>query len=700
MAPSDPIFTQLPDLDELFGRPSMDDWRKIAEASLKGKPLEKLTVRTHEGIEVPPLASAGDVSADPGYPGQQPFVRGRTAFGPGPEGWEVCQRLGHPDPEVAARWAAEDLERGAGSMWVVFDRITRAADDSTDGGQGDGVRVSNLSDLAPFFDHADLAATPVHLAPGGAFAPLAAILVAAARAHDISPGQLHGSLDADPIGALATDGFLFAGLDGSMALLADLVAWTDRHAPGLRAITVSTLPYNLAGATAVQELAFALATAVDTLRSLSDHGIPPQTACRHVGFRHGMGRDLFMDTAKLRATRRLWARAVDLCGVDEHGRGAPIHAVASPRVLTTRDPWVNILRTTVGAFAASVGGADILTVLPFDAAIGQPDELARRLAANAQTILREESHLGRVIDPGGGSWYLEKLTNELAEAAWAGFQAIEAAGGMAAALLDGSIATELDRSRSERERALATGHDPITGVSSYPNLGESPVDRPVDPVPPDAGSSGEGPAAELARLFTAANEIGGDGSVIEFAIEAATAGATVAQLAAALRATRQPVAADPLPAHRDAEIFERLRDASDLRLEDEGCRPRIFLANMGAIPAHKPRATFAVNFFEAGGIETIGNDGFATADEAAGAFAVSQTEMAVICSSDSLYPEVVPELARALVERGARTVLLAGRPGEYERSWRDAGVTGFIYAGCDQYRMLADLLREEGVLHV
>jgi methylmalonyl-CoA mutase len=271
---------------------------------------------------------------------------------------------------------------------------------------------------------------------------------------------------------------------------------------------------------------------------------------------------------------------------------------------------------------------------------------------------------------------------------------------MAAALLDGSIARELDRAQADRERSIATGRDSITGVSSFPNLAEVALERAIPTTPEPATPAGGDPTAELARLFKTADSPTGDGSVFEIAIEAASAGATVAQLAAALCATHHPSRMTPLPAHREAEIFEGLRDASDAWLAHSGARPQIFLANMGPAPDHKPRAAYATNFFEVGGIEAIGNDGFATIDEAADAFAAADTQMAVICSSDSLYPDVVPELAAALEDHGARTVLLAGKPGEHENTWREAGVTGFIHIGCDQYLMLVDLLQEEGVLHV
>lgn len=700
MASSDPIFTELPALAELFDRPSLDDWRRTAEASLKGRALEELTVTTHEGLEIAPLATAEDTTIDPGYPGQLPFVRGRGPLGPGPTGWQVRQRIAHPDPAIASRWAAEELERGASSLWLVLDTATGKPDDEPEAGHGNGMRIFGERDLDPLLESVDLSMTPIHLTVGGSFAAAAAILVAATRRHGIASRELLGGFDCDPVGALAGDGTLPTGLAGSLELLAELAFWVDHHAPELTTITVDTTAYHQAGATAVQELAYALSTALEYLRALTDRGFAPGAAGRHIGFRHAIGRDLFIEAAKLRAARRLWARVAEACGMPENRRAAPIHAVASPRGLTTRDPWVNMLRTTVGSFAAAVGGADALTVLPFDSAIGLSDELARRTATNSQTILREESHLDRVVDPGGGSWYLEKLTDELATAAWRHFQTIEAAGGMTAFLLDASVARELDQALAEREQAIATGREPITGVSSYPNLTEKELERDSAAVSTPSPASDEDPTAALARLFKTANAPAGDGAVIEAAIEAASQGATVVQLDTAFRANRQATRFEALPKRREAERFERLRDASDAWLADRGIRPRIFLANLGPVADHKPRAAFATGFFEAGGIEALGNDGFATAAEAAEAFADADTQMAVICSSDVRYPEVVPELARALDERGARTVLVAGRPGEHESEWRDAGITGFIHLGCDHYRMLVDLLKEEGVLHV
>ncbi|MEX1310434.1 MAG: methylmalonyl-CoA mutase family protein [Candidatus Sulfomarinibacteraceae bacterium] len=698
MASSDSTFRDFPALGGLFDPPTLDDWRRAAESSLRGRPLDRLTVRTHEGLAVHPLYTEADAAGDPGLPGRAPHVRGRTAMGPGASSWTVCQAVAHPEPVAAAGWAAEDVAGGARAVWLIFDRSVRTAAAETREPEGDGVGIFSANGFDPLLERLDPSRTDLHLDAGGNAPAVAAALVSAARRHGIDPSSISGSIGFDPLGALAADGALTAGLDGSTALMAGLVRWAENHAPRLRSIAVSTVAHHLAGANAVQELAYALATAVAYLRGLAEHGVEPRDATRQMLFRFAVGRDLFMEAAKLRAYRRLWSRAADVCGAGDDGRAATIHAIAAPRGLTTRDPWVNMLRTTVGGFAAVVGGADLITIQPFDQAIGLSDRLARRMARNTQTILREESHLGRVVDPGGGSWYLEWLTDELAQAAWERFQAIETNGGMASLLCDGTIATQLDRLQADREEAFATRRDPITGVSSFPNLAEDRIDRerPEMPRPVIAGGATE----DLARLFKAASDSQGDGELIEAAVAAAAAGAGIGQLAVALRGARSETAVTRLSARREAEIFERLRDASDAWLAATGARPRIFLANMGPIPEHKPRATFAANFFEAGGIEALGNDGFDTTDGALDAFESAGTQMAVICSSDTRYPDVVPDLAAGLEKRGARTVLVAGKPGEHETAWRESGVTGFIHMGCDQVRLLLDLLQEEGVLHV
>jgi methylmalonyl-CoA mutase len=367
-------------------------------------------------------------------------------------------------------------------------------------------------------------------------------------------------------------------------------------------------------------------------------------------------------------------------------------------VLTQRDPYVNLLRNTVAVFAAGLGGAEAITSVPFDAAAGLPDDFSRRIARNTALVLQEEGHLHRVIDPPGGSWYLDWLTDQVADKGWELFQQIERQGGMLAAIQSGWVARQIDSAFAPRARDIARRKEGITGVSEFPDIGERPLTRPR----PDTDALREAAAdrvgasrrtsAALSTLALAAP------ARMTVAVEAAADGASIGQLARALGFHAEPTTIAPLAPHLFAEPFEALRDASDAWQAAHGRRPRVFLANLGSVAHHTAPATYAKNFFEAGGFEVIGNDGFKDADSAAQAFRQSGATVAVICSSDKLYPELVPAAALKLKAAGARSVALAGNPGTNDAAWRAAGVDRFIFIKCDVLGTLREMLRAEGVL--
>lgn len=709
----EPVFDGEAPLGGGFPAPSVDQWREAAAASLKGRPLEKLVAHTHEGLGIEPLYTADDLPATAaGYPGLPPYTRGSRPLGLAGDGWQVCVHAAELVPERAAGALAEALSRGAGAAWLTVDGSVRLGldPDHERAGDvaGDGLLVATADDLAVVADAAPPARTPVHLDGGGAAVAVAALWLAAARRRGHSPAALHGSLGCDPLGALAADGELAFGLERSFALLPGLVRWTAATAPGVRPLTVSTLPYHMAGASAVHELALTLASGAELLRTLTGADLDLATACRSLRVVTAIGRDLFMEAAKLRALRQLWARLVEAAGGDAVAQQVPVHAVTSPREVSRRDPWVNLLRGTLGGFAAIVGGADAVTVLPFDGTAGEPGELGRRMAVNTHTILREESHLAKAADPAGGSYYVERLTAELAAAGWEAFQRLEAGGGMRAAFrAEHGVGELLATALGARRRAAATRRDPVTGVSTWPNLAEKPLpDRRPDVRAALAAASERladhrrhhDAGAELTRLEALAATAPAAPDWVEAAIEAAAAGASIGELTAALAAGARRNRIVPLPAERTADGFERLRDASDRWLARHGARPRIFLANLGPIAEHTARATFARNLFEAGGIEALDNDGFATPAAVAEAFAATGTSMAVICGTDARYVAEVPEVAAGLKERGATVVVVAGKPGEHEARWRAAGVDRFVFLGCDVLASLRELLQEAEVL--
>jgi methylmalonyl-CoA mutase len=401
-----------------------------------------------------------------------------------------------------------------------------------------------------------------------------------------------------------------------------------------------------AGGSEAQELAFAIASAVEYLRAIESDGVPLDTARGMIYFRLSADADEFLTIAKLRALRKLWARIEEACGVP--ARPTYVAAETAWRTMTRRDPYANMLRATIAIVAAGLGGADSITALPHTAALGLPDAFSRRIVRNTQLILLEESNLAKVGDPAAGSGAIEDLTGKLCAAAWNLFQEIESAGGAWAALERGLIQAKVATVRSERQQAVARRKDAFTGTSDYPDLGETPAT-----------------VLDVARV-TPPKE----------AVPALTI--------------------QSLPRIRLAEPFERLRDASDRILERSLSRPRVFLANLGKASDFNARATYAKNFYEAGGIEAVANDGFKDQAEMITAFHASGAKLACLCSSDEIYASDAAEAAKTLTAAGA-TVHLAGRPGANEAKWRLAGVKAFIYVGCDT---LATLRAAHDILNV
>jgi methylmalonyl-CoA mutase len=350
--------------------------------------------------------------------------------------------------------------------------------------------------------------------------------------------------------------------------------------------------------------------------------------------------DQFLTLAKFRALRLLWARIEQVCGL------APkpifLNAQTAWRMLTQRDPYVNMLRATMATFSAGLGGANAITVLPHTLALGLPDPFARRAARNTQLVLLEESNLAKVSDPAAGSGGIETLTKQLCEAAWSLFQEIEKAGGLFASLEANLIQRKVAATRAVREANIAKRRDVLTGASEFPNLHESDV-AVLDAKPVALAPYGE--------------------AKIKF---------------------------DALPPMRLAAPFEALRDKSDAKLKSTSERPKIFLANLGTPADFTARAAFAKSFFETGGIEAIDTQGFADPAELAAAFKASGADAACLCSSDKVYAGRAGAAARALQAAGAKHIYLAGRPGELEAALRAAGVGDFIFAGGDALAMLRD----------
>jgi methylmalonyl-CoA mutase len=687
-----------------FTTPTKEQWRALVDKDLKGAPFEKrLVTQLIEGFQVQPLYTSSDAPnpTSLGLPGQAPFARGSSASRSPATPWAILPEHRQADPSLANQAIVDDIEHGATGVVLRLSAKHLGNNSCCPGcGCGGGVLVDDLDALDRTLKNVDLAKTPITISTGPAFLGAAALMTALYERRGVANNAVSGGFGADPLGSLAARGNLPRRAEAMLAEAATLAFATAKKYPGVRALTVSTAAYDNAGATAVQELAAAIATSVAYLRAMEDGGLSVTDAGKQILFSLSVGADQFLEIAKFRALRVLFNRVLEAAGVAETDRKLLVHARTSRRILTQRDPWVNVLRTTIGCFAAAVGGADQITVLPFDDVIGSPDEMARRLARNTQIILQEEGNLGRVMDAAGGSYYVDNLTVTLAEMAWKEFQAIESKGGMLAVLRDGSFVKSIETVWQKRAKDLGKRKTPVTGVSEFPHLGEKKVERPaVDTKALEATilTTRETRAKDTklqGLLGSVANATGA--ARFDAIVHAVAAGTTLYAVQQTLGADEEKVQAFHL--NRFASAFEKLRDASDAFLAKNAKRPRIFLANMGPVAVHTARAMFSQNFFEAGGFEVLSNEGFANAAAAAETFAKSGANLAIICSSDAWYETGAAEVAKALKQKQAGRVLLAGNPGQNEASYREAGVDQFIFIGCDVLGMLTELAQYEKVV--
>lgn len=696
-----PSFTEFPTTD-------YTDWRAAAEATLKGGSFEKkLVTRTHEGIELQPMYRAEDAAGLPhmgSLPGFAPFVRGTEALGYKQAPWEVGQELTNPTPESFNQALRADLERGQTSINMRLDRATFQGEDADTAepdlvGEG-GLSISCLSDLTEALDGVDLEKTPLFIQAGASGLPLLAMLLAMLEKQSRSGARLRGCIGCDPLGDVAELGWVPRPLNRAYEEMAQLTTWAATEAPELRTVLVRGHPYHDGGGNAVQELAFTLAAGVEYLRELLARGVTIDQAAPRMLFAFSLGSNLFMEVAKLRAARLLWAKIVAAFDGGEEAQKMRIHARTSAWNKTLYDPNVNMLRATTEAFSGVLGGCDSLHIGPVDEIARTPSDFSRRVARNAHTVLREEAGLTRAIDPAGGSWYVENLTDTIAGKSWELFRDIEGYGGMTRALRAEIPQEQVAEVSKQRAKAYAQRRDVFVGTNQYPN----PIDKPLTPETIDHAALQGQRAARLKALRDSVDagarrsalqklaEVPAD-KRITAATAAAAAGATLGDLCGALTAGEQTdIRVMPVIAKRGAEPFEELRKRSEAYAQRTGARPKVFLANLGPIPQHKARADFSRGFLEVGAFEVIGNDGFETTDQAIQAAIASEAGAVVICSTDKTYPELVPPLAKGLkAAKPDAMILVAGYPADQVEAFKAAGVDDFIHIRANCYELLDKL---------
>lgn len=702
---------------EGFPTTGYNDWKTLVEAELKGAPFDKkMFSSTYEGITLRPLYLKEDAASLPHMaapPGFAPFVRGTRASGFLGRVWEVSQEIGQPAASAFNNAARTGLDRGLTALNMVLDHATRAGVDPdwaqpSEVGSG-GLSIATLSDLEKALEGIDLGRVPIFIRSGASGMPFAALLVALARKRQIDPASIRGCIEMDPLGVLAHEGRMPQSLEAAYREMAALTRWAAVHAPQLQTLCVHSRSWHEAGGTAVQELAFALATGVEYLRALDTRGVDVNVTAPRLRFAFTVGSQFFTEIAKLRAFRMLWSRAVAVIGGHEDAQRARLHVRTSLWNKTVLDPYVNMLRTTVEAFAGVLGGCDSMQVGAFDEVVRTPDDFSQRIARNTQLILRDECVLDRVIDPAGGSWYVESLTHEIATRAWSLFQEVEQRGGMAAAMKDGWPQAAVARSAGEKLKNVARRRDSIIGTNQYANVGERPlVSKEFDSAGFHRRRSEQVGAARteaddashtevMTRLAAVLGK--GDADLVDAAIAAVEAGATLGEITRTIRIQDKPDApVQAVTLQRAASEFERLRLAVEAHTARVGRRPRVHLVNMGPPKQHRARAEFSRGFLQVGGFEVLnppGSQGVADA----GVLAVqSGAEAVCICSTDETYAELVPPLVLALrAGKPDVVVILAGFPQEQVDALRTAGVQEFIHIRANALEVLTSIASRMGV---
>ena len=696
-------------LDE-FTPPTDEEWKAACEALLKGAPFEKkMFTKTYEGITFDPMYTrkhTEEILPKSVMPGMGDYLRGVDAAGYIGRPWGIAQACDETLPSENNELLRHENDKGSTIYHIVLDSASRAGIDARQAEKvGDlGTSVTTVEDMHTMLAGLDLAKFPLYIYAGANAVPLLSLVAAARRAAGEDVGKLHGIIGADPIGAFVTDGKLPASLDAHYDSLAAAARWATAHAPRVRTVFVRSDVYSSGGANDVQEVAACLATAAAYLRALCERGLTIDEAAAQIAFGFSMGANFFLQIAKLRAVRPIWAQIVKAFGGSAESQKMHIHARPALFFKTIYDPYVNMLRNTTEIFSGVVGGIDSFESAPFDEPIRKGDEFSRRIARNIQIMLQEEFGLLQPIDPAGGSWAVETLTRQMKEKIWAAFQGIEKEGGIAAALRAGTVQEGIAKVLADRFKNADLRRDRIVGNNMYPNMTETLLETRAEDTAALKAQRTKDIEAYLSDIDTkhrdeALAAFKADGSV-QNAVEAALAGATIAELMAALTAGKGAETVAAIAPHRWSERFEALRRRTEDYKAAKDDNVKIFLANMGPIPQHKARADFTTGFLQVGAFEVLGNDGFKTVDEAAEAARASGADAVVICSTDATYPEIVPALAPKLhkVLPQARVFLAGAAPKDLLETYKEAGIDEYISVRANCYEILEGLQKQKGMI--
>ena len=637
-------------LFDTFPPVSTSEWEARITDDLKGADYQKKLIwKTSEGFEVKPYyrdEDTQDIAFINAAPGEYPFVRGTKTIS---NDWQIRQDIETDDIEEANRLAVDAVKRGATGLGLV------AEDISTDKDVEDLLKGISLSDVA------------IHFGAASSYPSLIKVVAAYIKSQKLAADKVQGSFDFDPISYVLLNGDFWKSEKSDMAEVAIMVKLGKELMPSMKVINVNGHYFNSAGATMVQELGFALASGAEYLTLAAKAGIPVDDVAQRMMFSFGVGSNYFMEIARLRAARLLWAKIVEQYKPEiTASMQMWIHSNTSAWNKTLFDPYVNLLRTTTEAMSAIIGGTQSLSILPFDTFYKDPDEFSNRLARNQQIILKEEVYLDKVVDPSAGSYYIENLTQLIAEAAWKVFLQIEEKGGMIEAVKAGFVQDLVEKSAGQRLDDIANRRIIQLGTNQYPNPEEQMLEK---------IHFAEEEEMEEEELY--ADE---DMEVEDDEDDEA------------------PTTYKKLVLFGGSDAFDQLRLATEQSVAEGNKKPAVFLFNIGNLAMRKARAMFTTNFFGCAGYEILDNMGFNSVDEGVKAAMASKAEVIVLCSSDDEYATLAPEICQKLKAANEELILVvAGYPKEILDMLKQAGVEEFIHVRSNLLETLEKFQEKLGI---
>ncbi|WP_417742696.1 methylmalonyl-CoA mutase [Salipiger sp.] len=698
----------------------VDDWRALAEKELRGRPLEDLTWKTLEGIEVKPIYTAEDVEGLPQVgelPGFEPFTRGVKATMYAGRPWTIRQYAGFSTAEESNAFYRKALAAGQQGVSVAFDLATHRGYDSDhprvvgDVGKA-GVAIDSVEDMKVLFNGIPLDKVSVSMTMNGAVIPVLAnfIVTGEEQGHDRS--LLSGTIQNDILKEFMVRNTYIYPPEPSMRIISDIIEYTSNEMPKFNSISISGYHMQEAGANLVQELAYTLADGKEYVKTAMDAGMDIDKFAGRLSFFFAIGKNFFMEIAKLRAARMLWARIMTELGAKSaRSKMLRTHCQTSGVSLAEQDPYNNVIRTAYEAMSAVLGGTQSLHTNALDEAIALPTEFSARIARNTQLILQEETGVTKVVDPMAGSYYVEKLTADLAEAAWALIEEVDEMGGMTKAVASGMPKLRIEETAARRQADIDRGDDVIVGVNKYRLEKEDELDI----LDIDNAKVRDGQVAALERIRASRDQAACDaalgelerrakegGNLLEAAVEAARARASVGEISMAMekvfgrhRAEVKTLAGVYGAAYEGDEGFAAIQKSVEEFAEEEGRRPRMLVVKMGQDGHDRGAKVIATAFADIGFDVDVGPL-FQTPDEAAQDAIDNDVHIVGISSQAAGHKTLAPQLIEALKAQGAGDIIvICGGviPHQDYKFLYDAGVKAIFGPGTNIPDAAQDILK-------